>query len=143
MFKCNNNGWCIDKKFTCLNLNPCGDDSDCSAKLKTPVKTILDTIIESAQDLLWIVAVAAVCYFIIKFWRARRGRHGNFEDIPILGWFHRKLCGSSSRDQVRSFSVLMPHNFQTNSEGVLLSAYNQRAMLGGCHLCGRNRFDSK
>ena len=88
MFKCNN-GWCIDKRFTCLNLNPCGDESDCSAAEKnTVMKIILNCV--------WILALAVVCYVIINYFQAQR----RFTDIPIIGWFSRKLCNSNPRDQV-------------------------------------------
>ena len=100
MFECDN-GWCIDKKFTCLSLNPCGDKSDCRAA----EKTVMDYILMGAKYLSIILSVAAACYMLIRYCKSRRRRHSTFEDIQIFTWCHRKLCCSGPRDQVRTYSL--------------------------------------
>ena len=57
LFSCSNNR-CIDKKFVCENLNPCGDNADCPP---TTDKPSIDNIMNILQY------VIGFCFFGITF----------------------------------------------------------------------------
>ena len=92
MFSCTNNR-CVDSEFTCLNLNPCGDNSDCSrlnlnpcgnnsdCSSKPPVTEAAEKLVQYAViGIFSIFGLCIFCAFSIAFRRHRRFNDEFFSD---------------------------------------------------------------
>ena len=72
-FSCKNNR-CIDDKFTCQNLNPCGDNSDCPSKEET---SLWEDIFNKIKIVLVVIIIMLVVVGLIKFCKKVKGRVGD------------------------------------------------------------------
>ena len=71
LLSCKNNR-CVDKRFTCLDLNPCGDNSDCTTaeeELITQWMALLDKI--KIAVIVFFVMLVVICF--IKY--GKRAKH--------------------------------------------------------------------
>ena len=72
-FSCKNNR-CIDNKFTCQDLNPCGDNSDCPSKEET---SLWEDIFNKIKIVLVVIIILLVVVGFIKFCKKVKGRVGD------------------------------------------------------------------
>ena len=72
-FSCKNNR-CIDNEFTCQNLNPCGDNSDCPSKEET---SLWEDIFNKIKIVLVVIIIMLVVVGFIKFCKKVKGRVGD------------------------------------------------------------------
>ena len=102
-FTCNN-GRCIDKQFVCLNLNPCGDSSDCK-DTQEAAQGFWDTLVNGLEQYAWILLALIGIYVVVKFLQNYHQRNGSFENLPIIGTL-LKSYGSHSRPQVNTCTCM-------------------------------------
>ena len=82
VFTCENNR-CISNEFVCLDINPCGDNSDCPT-LQEAI-SFWQSIIESIQNIIVIVVVIGAVYIAFSFFKHVRQRGTNLKDLPVIG----------------------------------------------------------
>lgn len=84
LFSCTNKR-CIDEKFTCQNINPCGDNSDCPT---TTLADNLENVVEAVKYVVFVIFVIVMLGIFYKVWkktcmRSSRSRCCcNLEDYP-------------------------------------------------------------
>ena len=77
----------------CLNLNPCGDNSDC----KEEEYSFWGDILNHLKQYLWIIVIIAGIYIVLKFIQSFRRKGGQLKDLPVIGCLFDS-CKSNGND---------------------------------------------
>ena len=113
-FSCTNNR-CIDNQFTCQNLNPCGDNSDCPSKGKT---SLWEDIFNKIKIVLVVIIIMLVVVGLIKFCKKVKGRVGDIcsdlADCVVNACRRIKRSVTSAREVI--MQLLLSYDVASGSE---------------------------